>query len=96
MPSRPPHFSERSPLLLFSFSSAFRYSVNRAHLGRTRIFRAFAILFPQPSQGAPQFGEAGLDLVLTTTGDRKVRTAEELEAAIKEPMKMMAYIEVAS
>jgi len=27
-------------------------------------------------------------LVLTTTRDRKVRTAEELEAAIEEPMKV--------
>ena len=29
-----------------------------------------------------------MGLVLTTTRDRKVRTAEELEAAIEEPMKV--------
>jgi hypothetical protein len=32
------------------------------------------------------WSEDRLDRVLTTTGTRKVRTAEELEAAIKEPM----------
>jgi hypothetical protein len=30
--------------------------------------------------------EDRLELILTTTRERKVRTAEELEAAIKEPM----------
>jgi hypothetical protein len=30
--------------------------------------------------------EDHLDLILSTTGERKVRTVEELEAAIKEPM----------
>jgi len=32
--------------------------------------------------------EDHLDLVLTTTRERKVRTAEELDAALKEPMKV--------
>ena len=32
--------------------------------------------------------EDHLDLILTTTGERKVRTVEELEAAIREPMRV--------
>lgn len=63
----------------------------------TRFFLATVMGGRLHPNGIPEWGpwdasrlhwwpEDRLDLILTTAGERKVRTAEELEAAIKEPM----------